>query len=158
MRLDFNDSHVVRGMAYAADLFNGTVYSDVVNMENWHVAEFIISVELGSTGTATITMQACDDTTPSNRSAIPFHYQKVTGSDDVPGAVASVAATGFVTTAGAQAQLYRIFVDAAELAASGYGYLQMKAVEGTNDPVAAHVTIRLSKARYKEEIPDSAIV
>src|SRR3990172_4310004 len=119
--LDFGCCHPVRGLAYSADVFAGTVYTDVVNMENWHQVEFEINVELGSTGTSTITVQACDDVTPSNRSAVPFYVQKYTGADDVPIAPVAVAATGFVTTAGAQAQIYRIKVDAAVLAASGYG-------------------------------------
>lgn len=156
--LDFTDRHLVRGMPYSADLFNGTVYSDVVSMKRHHVAEFNISIELGSTGTATITVQACDDVVPTNRSPVEFYVQKVTGSDDVPGAITAVASTGFVTTAGATAQIYRLMVDGQALGPSGYDYVQLKAVEVVNDPVAGSVMIHLSKARYKDAIPASAIV
>jgi hypothetical protein len=158
MMLDFGDDHYVRGIAYSADVFSGTVYSDVVNMKNWHAVSFLINVELGSTGTSTITVQACDDVVPSNRSAVPFYVQKYTGSDDVPGAVTAVAATGFTTTAGATAQLYHIMVDGAQLGASGYGYVQLKAVEVVNDPVAGSVLIIMEEPRNNDAIPASVIV
>lgn len=156
-KLDFGAVHWVRGMPYAADLFNGTVYSDVVNMENHHEVTFIINQELGSTGTATITIQACDDVVPTNRSAVPFTVQKYLAASDVPGAPAAVAATGFTTTAEATAAIYVIKVDAAVLAASGYGFVQMKAVEVVNDPVAASVLIALGQPRNNDPIPATAI-
>jgi hypothetical protein len=156
--LNFGSVHYIRGMPYSADLFNGTVYSDVVNMKNHHEATFVINQELGSTGTATITVQACDDVTPSNRSAVPFSYQKYLAGADVPAAPAQVAATGFATTAEATAAIYVIKVDAAVLAASGYGYVQLKAVEVVNDPVAGSVLIELGQPRNNDPIPASAIV
>ena len=156
-KLAFGDIHWVRGMAYSADLFNGTVYTDVVSMKNHHQCTFIINQELGSTGTAVITVQACDDVTPSNRSAVPFQVQKYLAASDIPAAVTAVAATGFATTAEATAAIYVITVDAAELAASGYGYVQMKAVEVVNDPVAASVLIALGQPRYNEEVTPTVI-
>lgn len=158
-KLAFGDVHYVRGMPYAADLYAaGTVYSDVVNMKNHHQVAFIINQELGSTGTATITIQACDDAVPSNRSAVPFYVQKYLAGSDVPAAPVAVAATGFTTTAEATAALYVIMVDAAVLAASGYGYVQMKAVEVVNDPVAGSVLIELGQPRNNDPIPASVIV
>ena len=156
--LDFGCCHYVRGMAYSADLFAGTVYSDVVNMENHHQVTFLVNIELGSTGTATLTVQACDDVVPTTRSAVPFAYQKYLTASDVPAAPVQVASTGFVTTAEATAQMYVIKVDAAVLAASGYGYVQLKAVEGPNDPVAGSVVIELGQPRYNDQIPVTAIV
>src|SRR3990167_5024801 len=156
-KLNFGNTHFVRGMAYSADVFAGTVYSDVVSMKNHHQVAFIINQELGSTGTSTITVQACDDVVPTTRSAIPFHVQKYLAASDVPGAVVSVAAAGFVTTAEATAAIYVIMVDAAELAASGYGYVQMKAVEVVNDPVAASVIIALDQPRYNDEVTTTVI-
>jgi hypothetical protein len=156
--LDIGDDHYVKGLAYNADVFSGTVYTDVVNMKNFHQVSFLVVVELGSTGTSTITVQACDDVVPTNRSAIPFYVQKYTGADDVPTAPAAVAATGFTTTAAAAAQMYRVMVDGAQLGASGYGYVQMKAVEVVNDPVAGSVLIILDQARNKDNVPASAIV
>lgn len=157
-KLNFGDVHYIRGMAYAADLFNGTVYSDVVNMKNHHQAAFIINQELGSTGTATITVQACDDVVPTNRSPVPFYVQKYLAASDVPAAPVAVAAAGFNTTAEAAAAIYVIMVDAAVLATSGYGYVQMKAVEVVNDPVAGSVVIALGQPRNNDPIPASAIV
>lgn len=156
--LDFGDRHPVRGLAYSADVFAGTVNTDVVNMKNSHQAEFVINVELGSTGTSVITVEACDDVVPTTTTAVPFYVQKYTGTDDVPGAVTAVAAAGFTLTAAAAAQIYRVVVDAAQLANLGRGYVRMHAVEGVNDPIAGSVMIWLSQARYKDAIPASAIV
>jgi hypothetical protein len=157
--LEFGEDHYIRGMPYAADLYAaGTVYSDVVNMKNHHVATFVINQELGSTGTATITVQACDDVVPTNRSAVPFYVQKYLAASDIPAAPVAVAATGFTTTAEATAAIYVIMVDAAVLAASGFSYLQMKAVEVVNDPVAGSVVIILGEPRNNDPIPASAIV
>lgn len=159
MLLEFGEDHYIRGMPYAADLYAaGTVYSDVVNMKNHHVATFVINQELGSTGTATITVQACDDVVPTNRSAVPFYVQKYLAASDVPGAVTPVAAAGFNTTAEATAAIYVIMVDAAVLAASGYSYVQLKAVEVVNDPVSGSVVIILGEPRNNDPIPASAIV
>lgn len=157
--LEFGEDHYIRGMPYAADLYAaGTVYSDVVNMKNHHVATFVINQELGSTGTATITVQACDDVVPTNRAAVPFYVQKYLAASDVPAAPVAVAATGFTTTAEATAAMYVIMVDAAVLAVSGYSYVQMKAVEVVNDPVAGSVVIILGEPRNNDPIPASAIV
>jgi hypothetical protein len=156
-KLNFGSVHYVRGMPYSADLFNGTVYSDVVSAKGHHQITFIINQELGSTGTATITVQACDDVVPTTRSAVPFHVQKYLAASDVPAAVVSYASTGFVTTAEATAAIYVIMVDAAELAASGYGYVQMKAIEVVNDPVAGSVVIALDRPRYNDEVTATVI-
>ena len=48
-----------------------------------------------ATGTSTITIEACDDVSASNVSAIPFKYQKQTGSDDTYGALTSATTAGF---------------------------------------------------------------
>lgn len=156
--LDFGDDHYVKGAAYSADMFDGTKYSDVVNMKNYHQVTFLVVVELGSTGTTTLTVQATDDVSHTNQSAVPFYVQKYLGTDDVPTAPVAVAAAGFLTTAAAAAQMYRIAVDAAVLAASGYNYVVLKAVEGTNDPVAGSILIILDQARNKDNVPVSAIV
>lgn len=156
-KLNFGNMHFVRGMAYAADLFAGTVYTDVISAKNHHQIAFIINQELGSTGTTVVTAQACDDVVPTTRSAIPFHVQKYLAASDIPAAVVSVAAAGFTTTAEATAAIYVVIVDVAELAASGYGYVQLKFVEGTNDPVAGSVIVALDQPRYNDEVTPTVI-
>lgn len=145
-----------KGLDPVADAFDSTQYSDVFNMKNYKKIRFVIYKGVGTTGTSTITVEACDDTTPSNTSAVEFMYQAIT-SGDTPGAIAYATTSGFTTTAGSS-QLYIVSVDAAALNSSGYGYVRLKMVESVNSPVVGAVLAILSESRDEREIPASAIV
>lgn len=154
--LKIGDTHLIKGLDAVADAFSGTVYSDIINMSGFHQVEFVIHKGVGATGTSTITVEASDDVSATNVSAIAFHYQKATGADDVPGSVTAAAAAGFATTAGSS-QLYRIYVDCAALAASGYKFVRLKAVEVVDSPVLGGILVLGKQARYKDAIPVTAI-
>ena len=147
--------HFVKGLDPVADAFTGTVGSEVVNMKAYSKATFVIHKGVGTTGTSTITMDACDDVTPTNTPAITFRYKAIT-TGDTEGAFTAATTTGFVTTAGSS-QLYVIEVNAEELGDTGYGYLRMKAVESADDPVLGGVLIMLHGSRYAQDIPATAI-
>ncbi len=149
-------NHPVKGLDPVADAFSGTVYSDVINMKNYGHIQFVIYKGVGATGTSTITVEACDDVTPSNVSAVPFRYQTIT-SGDTEGTPTAAATTGFTTTAGSS-QLYKIEVDSDALGASGYGYCRLKAVEVVDSPVLGGILAILTEGKYKDAVPDSAIV
>jgi len=125
--------HFVKGLDPVADAFSGTVYSDVIDMSEFQEILFVVYKGVGTTGTSTITVEACDDTTPSNTSAIAFWYRAIT-SGDTHGALTAATTSGFTTTAGSS-QLYLISVRAAELLSSGYKYVRLKAVESVDSPV-----------------------
>lgn len=146
---------MVKGIDPIADAFAGTVTSDVVSMKNHKLCEFLIYKGVGATGTSTITVLACDDFTPSNTSAVEFWYQAIT-SGDTPGAATKATTAGFTTTAGSS-QMYRIWVDADQLGASGYPNVQLQAVEVVNSPVLGGIAIRLSEGKSDEEIPTTSI-
>ncbi len=148
--------HRVLGIAPAADAFSGTVYSDVVNLKNYGKVVFTVFTGAEATGTSTFTVQACDNVTPSNRSAVPFYYRSYDASD-VPGDLTSVAATGFTSTAGAN-RIHVIEIDAEALISSGYGYAQLKAVEVVNDPVTGCVLIELCDPHSTENVAATAVV
>lgn len=149
-------NHVVNALLPVADAFAGTVYSDVINMKNWNHAQFVIQKGAGAVGTATITVEACDDVVPTNVSAVPFKYQKCT-SGDTFGELTAAEATGFATTAGAN-QMYKIEVDSDALVVSGYSYIRLKSVEVVDDPVLGGILAVLTEPRYSNEVPDTAIV
>ncbi len=154
-------AHPITGVDPVADLFGaGTSYTDVVSVKNAHAVHFVVHLGVGSTGTATLTVQACDDTTPSNRTAITFKYRSniTTATNDVYSAMSTAAVTGFTTTAGTGGQIYIIEVDADLLAASGYSYCQLKMVEVVNDPVLGGVMIWLAPLAYERAITASQIV
>lgn len=148
-------SHYEEGIAAAADPFAGTVYSDVVSMKHHNRVRFVVNWGVGATGTLTLTVQACDDTTPSNRSAIAFHY-RVTVAGAAPGAITAATSSGFTTTAGSN-QIIEIEVPAENLAASGYSYVQLKSVEVVDSPLAGGVLIEMLEPAYPGATQGSSV-
>ena len=132
-------THIVHGqlaaaIAAAEDMYNGGISGDVVSMENAESAVFFVVQLAGATGSASIQIFACDDTTPSNTSAISFKYKRIT-SGDTQGATTETKLLR--TTAGAD-QAYAIEVEAAKLAeitSFDAKYIQFDATEAANDPV-----------------------
>ena len=86
-----------KGIDPVADAFTGTVYSDVYSLRDYGRILFVIYVGVGATGTSTLTVEACDDVTPTNTTAIAFWSREIT-SGDTEGAITRQAAAGFTTT------------------------------------------------------------
>lgn len=124
----------VAGIAPVADGMAGGVTSDVYDMSAFERIVFLVYRGVASGGTAapTYTVLACDNTTPSNTTAIAFKYRKSLG------AVADATTAGFQATAGS-AKIDAIEVDESALAASGYRYIQLSIAETVNDPVVSAV-------------------
>jgi hypothetical protein len=141
-----NNLHFIKGLDPVADAFAGTVTSDVVDLANHQSALFLIYKGVGTTGTSTITVEACDDIVPTNTLAVPFFSKNITATD-VQGAVTARAATGFVTTAGSS-QMYAVQVHAEEVANAGYRYVRLKAVEVVDSPVLGGIAIALAGPRF----------
>lgn len=137
--LPLDDLHFIKGLDPVADAFAGTVYSDIVSMKNLDKLIFMLYKGVGTTGTSTITVEACDDVSGSNVTAIPFRYKAIT-TGDTQGANTAAAAAGFTTTAGSS-QLYAIEVDAQELGDTGYGFVRLKAVEVVDAAVLGGIAI-----------------
>jgi hypothetical protein len=148
--------HFVMGLAPVADAFSGSsVASDVVNMEHYNRCTFIVITGVGTTGTSTFTVEACDNVTPSNTSAVAFTARSYDNSD-VPGAVTAVASTGFDNTAGSN-RIHVIEVESEALAASGYGYVRLKAVEVADSPVLGGILIMLSEPKATYYVGTTAV-
>ena len=128
--------HFVSGLAPVADALAATKYSDVFEVQG-EGAFWIIHKGVGATGTSTITVEACDDTTPTNSTAVAFYYRTCT-TGDTWSDVTKATTAGFATTAGS-AQMYQMWVPASELGEEGYGYARLKAVEVADDPVLAGI-------------------
>lgn len=112
------------------DFTNGNPASDVINMTNWGRCTFIVQKGSGAVGTATITVESCDDATPTTATAIPFYYRKIS-SGDTCGDWTFCAATG-LTTAAAADIMYEITVDDTWLSGTNkYVRLQFTEVDST---------------------------
>ena len=81
---NFPEEHKVVNVGHSGfiaandDLFNGNPATDVVNMSQWERITFILQKGAGATGKATLTVESCDDVTPTTTAAIPFSYRKAT--------------------------------------------------------------------------------
>jgi hypothetical protein len=135
------DLRIAKGLDPVANAFAGTVYSDVLRVSTAHKAIFLLYKGVGTTGTTVVTVQACDDASPSNTSAVPFRYRRLNNTD-VPGAVTECESTGFTTTAGSS-DLYAIEVDGKALASSGYEFVALKCVEATASAVVGAIVALL---------------
>lgn len=146
--------HFIKGLDPVADAFAGTVASDVVKAL-CEAVMFVIVKGVGATGTSTITVEACDDVTPSNSTAVPFMYRICT-SGDTWGDWTRATAAGFTTTAGSS-QRYQVLVESAELAGENYGYARLKSTEVVDSPVLGGIEVILINPR-DAEVPASMII
>lgn len=148
-------SHLEVGFVPVADAWSTTTgVTDVINMNKHNRVRFILFWGVGATGTFTPVVEACDDTTPSNVTAIAYRY-RVTTAGSV-GAITSVAATGFTTTAGSN-QIVEIEVTAAEVGATGYSYVRVKCTEVVDSPILGGCVIELLEPQHAGSTQISAI-
>lgn len=151
------EAHIVNGLAAVADAFAGTVYSDIVKMEEFHKIVFLRFSGVGTTGTSTITVEACDTISPGNVSAVAFHYRRISVAD-THAAITAATTAGFTTTAGSN-EMYLIEVDADALAAdgNGYEYARLKCVEVADDPVLGGIVIMQLQPRFASAVDRTSI-
>jgi hypothetical protein len=147
--------HIIKGKDPVADAFSGAVGSDVVDMSAFERVLFIRHDGVGAVGTSTVQVEACDDTTPTNHTPIPFHYREVLTGDTEAAAAAATVAAGVATTA-QSSKLVVAEVHHSALAATGYRYVRALFTEVANDPVLGGVLI-LGEARLAGAIKASAI-
>ena len=141
--------HWTSGLVPVADCFDGGASTDVVECRSASGVLFLIfeGNSTGGTTTGTVTIDACDDVTPTNTTAVAFMYRSST-TFDTWGAWTQATATGFVMPTGDN-QMHQVFVPASELAEEGYGYVRLTVAETVNDPVVAAVLIAVVDPRYQ---------
>lgn len=146
-----------KGIDPVADAFAATVRSDVYSMRGHKRIVFVIYQGVGATGSSTITVNACDNVTPSTRSAIGFWSREIT-TGDTEGVITRRAATGYVNTVGSS-KIILIEADAADAAAVGYGFIELTMVESVDSPVLGGVLAILGGegVRYSEDVNATVI-
>lgn len=140
-----NIKYVNGALGPVADALAGTVYSDVVSLSKYKKAAIFLKRGVGTTGTQTLTVQACDDFTPSNTEDIAFTYRRLSSGDTLGDKTAATSA-GFTTAAGG-ADTYILEIDADALP-EGKPNFRLKSVEVVDAAVVADVFIMLSDPRY----------
>ena len=138
-----SDLHFVKGLDPVADFMSGTVYTDIIEVMGEGIG-FLIYKGVGTTGTSTLTVEACDDVSASNSSAVVFWYKQISTTDS--GWTAATTA-GFTTTAGSS-DMYLVVAPKDVFASTGYKYARLKAVESANDPVLGGIAAFVYGLRY----------
>jgi len=139
--------HLVPGLYPVANFAAGTTNTVCVRCQSAVGVRFVYVKGVGAAGTATLTVEACDDAGPTTQQAVPFQYRAST-TPDTWGAWTQATVTGFLTTAGSN-QVYEIFVPAAHLAALGYEYVRLHSVEDTAAAVVGCILIEVVQPRYQ---------
>lgn len=94
----------------SSDLHDGSPSTDVVNLENYDKANLLL-ITKSTTGTATVTIEACSDVAGTGATAIAFKKRKMGPmTTDSLGAATDVTAAGFTTDAGST-NVYALEVD-----------------------------------------------
>ena len=142
---------VVPVIAPTADLYTADPGGDVIDMRGYERCTFLVyqKTSTSNTGKATITVEKCDDATPTNTTAIAFNYRvnESAATADAFGALTAAATTGFSTTANKTA-VYAVEVRQNQLDSSK-PYVRIKFAEGVNDPVVGCVLSVLSGAKHQ---------
>lgn len=136
------------------DVFNGDPATDVISMAKYDKVLFLIVLNAGATGTATITVESCDDTTPTTSTAIAFNYWVCT-TPDVWGDMTAATTAGFATTAGAN-NMYAIEVEASALSGTD-SFVRMQCTELVDSPVDGAILAIAGNPRFAQEVKPTAL-
>lgn len=141
-----SDLHFAKGLDPVANAFAGTVYSDIIEVGGEGVA-FLVYKGVGTTGTSTLTVEACDDVSASTTSAVVFWYKRIATTDS--GWTAATTA-GFTTTAGSS-DMYLIAAPKDVFASTGYKYARLAAVESAASAVLGGIVNIVYGLRYNPQ-------
>lgn len=128
----------VNALAPDADRFASDPATDVISMSNAKFCTFVLQTGAGTSGTATLTAEACDDIVPTSTTAIPFRYKIMTSATaNLEGDTTNATASGFTTTAGSR-HMYMVEVEDSDLV-SDRKYVRLQLTEVGTGPQDAGV-------------------
>ena len=155
----FGQEHkIVHGLLAVDDSYEQNTQAPVtipINMEHFGHATFVLHEAVGTTGTVTVTVQSCDNTTPDTTTAIAFNYMEMNPTaavlsagvaNDTWGDLKAATTAGFGTTAGS-GHIYLIEVDADGLSGTDQ-YVRLLMTQLVNASVIAGVLVILSEPEF----------
>lgn len=155
------NNHFLQAQEVSEDKYDTLQHTKCVAVTNYDHVLFVNEHGTG-TGTATITAEVCDDASGTNPVAIPFRYRTMSSTDtsDTWSAYTEVTAAGFTTPA-ANNQLHAIEIDSREVLAANPGvdkpFVRLTFTEVVNSPVTGSCVAVLSRPRYAQSVPTSAL-
>lgn len=152
---------VINALEPKADRFAAAGNSDVIRADGCEEIVFIITTGVSVATTPTVTVEACDNVTPSNTTAIPFKSSSVTVAG-THGAVTDRTSAGFALTTGTANQYHIIMVDPADVEAAssheGRNYVRCVVTENEDVPQIASILAIRSGDHFAQDALRSAIV
>jgi hypothetical protein len=150
MAFNIEDLHFVHVgnssfIADYSDYSTGNPATDILSLENYNDAYFLVIKGAGAVGTATITMESCDTVVPGTATAVGFEYKVIT-SGDTDSAWTTVASTGYLITAAAD-KMILVHVSAAGLYSTNK-FLRMQLTETDSTACKGAVVAFLANPRY----------
>ena len=143
------------------DIFESNVSSDVINLSAWEGVVFIVTKLAGATGTATATINSCDNVTPSTATAVAFRYRYSTTPDTFT-AWADATSSGVAITAGAD-EVWEFAIASSDLykgtatAPVNDQYVRLVLTETESTAVDGSVATILYGPKYGHEIPGTVL-
>lgn len=153
----FGETHDLPVLA-PVDAGSTTKYTDVVFLKNYESVKFCIPFGVITGDDIQVTVEECDNATPSNHTAIPFKYRKSAAVDsDSMGDVSDALAAGVTIAAGDDGKALYIEVDGRQLS-DGYPAVRCVIDPGSSASVClVAATAELFGPRYAGEGSPSAI-
>jgi hypothetical protein len=125
-----------------------TVNSDVIGTKELIGIKFVLSMGTITGDTVVVTVEECDDTTPSNQTAIAFNYRLGAAvGTDTDGAVTAATTAGVTIAATDDDKVLTISVDPAALTAD-FPYLRVVADPGGSASACEIAIIAVAWPRY----------
>lgn len=126
------NNKLVNGLPPVADAFATQGYSDVISIDNCKSVVALILTGASVNNTNVITVEACDNVTPDNVTAIVFTVSSIVSGDTGDSPVAT-AVGGKAFTASIANQYYVVEIDPADVEAAnsheGRRYVRIKVTE-----------------------------
>ena len=138
----------VAALAASEDMYNGSPATDIFNLKHYGEITFLVCEVTGGTGAATITVEECDDVTPTTSTAIAFDYAIVTSATTTGMFGGWTRATSSGITTGANGTQYMaVKVHDSELSA-GFPYIRLQTTESESPAVDGFIITFLGKSDY----------
>lgn len=161
MRATAQNFQMINSKVPIADTSSGSPNSDVISLAKGQTAMTIYYTGANATGNTVITVESCDNTTPSVTTAIAFRVTKYetggTGdTQDIPSAATAVVSSGGFTTVTVANAFYVIEVDSDMLSGTDK-YFQIAQAESSGGAVVGGYFTLISGVRYQEAFADTAV-
>jgi hypothetical protein len=139
------------GLTSPVDTTSSTVNSDVINAGKCAWVDFLVYLGTITGDTVVVTVEECDDTTPTNHTAIAFKYRKGAAvGTDTDGAITAATSAGVTMTASDDDKVLTISVDPDALT-DGYNYLRVVADPGGSASAVEIAIIAVVGPKYASE-------